>query len=172
MPFNFTFWSQFVLDTLTLFFMLVGLVGLIVPVFPGLTVMWLPTLVYAIIQASRGLMTGWDWFLFVFITLLMIGGNIVDNLIIAKKMRGHEIPWKTILLCYLAGILVSLFFTPLAGLAASPLALVGLEYLRFRDWKQAVASAKVFMTGWGWAFLARFAIGVAMIAFWMLWAWL
>jgi len=82
-------WLQYFLDTIVLFFMLVGLVGLIVPVFPGLTVMWLPTLVYAILQAARGLMTWVDWLLFVLITLLMIGGNIVDNIIIAKKMRGH-----------------------------------------------------------------------------------
>ena len=119
---------QFGLQTLTLFILLLGLVGLIVPVFPGLTVMWLATLVFALIQSAGGLMSGWDWFLFALITLLMIGGNIVDNIIIASKMRGHEIPWKNILLCYAVGIIVSLFFTPLAGLVASPLALLGLEF--------------------------------------------
>jgi hypothetical protein len=102
----------------------------------------------------------------------MVGGNIVDNIIIASKMRGHEIPWKNILLCYAAGILVSLFFTPLIGLIASPVALLGLEYLRFRDWKQARESMKVFLVGWGASFAARFGIGFLMIVFWALWAWL
>ena len=163
---------QFIAHTLTLFFMLVGLFGLIIPVFPGLTVIWLATLVFAIVQSASGLM-GWvDWLLFAIITLLMIGGNIVDNIIIASKMRGHEIPWKTILLCYAIGILVSLFLTPLAGLVASPLSLLGLEYLRFRDKKLAFESAKVFMIGWGAAFAARFGIGILMVIFWMLWAWL
>jgi uncharacterized protein YqgC (DUF456 family) len=163
---------QFIAHTLTLFFMLVGLFGLIIPVFPGLTVMWLATLVFAIVQSTSGLM-GWvDWLLFTIITLLMIGGNIVDNIIIASKMRGHEIPWKTIFLCYIIGILASLFFTPLAGLVASPLSLLGLEYLRFRDKKLAFESAKVFMIGWGAAFAARFGIGILMVIFWMLWAWL
>lgn len=166
------FWLQIIVQTLTLFFMLVGLVGLIIPVFPGLTVMWLAALIYALIQSASGLM-GWvDWLLFAIITLLMIGGNVVDNIIIASKMRGHEIPWKTIILCYIAGILVSLFFTPLAGLVASPLALLGLEYLRFRDKKLAFESAKVFMIGWGASFAARFGIGMLMVIFWMLWAWL
>jgi uncharacterized protein len=163
---------QFGLQTITLFVLLLGLVGLIVPVFPGLTVMWLATLVYALVQAASGLMTGWDWFLFALITLLMIGGNVLDNIIIASKMRGHEIPWKNILLCYAAGIIVSLFFTPLIGLIASPVALLGLEYLRFRDWKQARESAKVFIIGWGASFAARFGIGLLMVIFWMLWAWL
>lgn len=163
---------QFGLQTITLFVLFLGLLGLIVPVFPGLTVMWIATLVFAILQAAGGLMTGWDWFLFALITLLMIGGNIVDNLIIASKMRGHEIPWKNILLCYAAGIIVSLFFTPLIGLVASPLSLLGLEYLRFRDWKQARESLKVFLVGWGASFAARFGIGFLMIVFWALWAWL
>jgi len=163
---------QFGLQTITLFILFLGLMGLIVPVFPGLTVMWLATFIFAIIQAANGLMTGWDWFLFALITLLMIGGNIVDNLIIASKMRGHEIPWKNILLCYAAGIIVSLFFTPLIGLVASPVALLGLEYLRFRDWKQARESMKVFLVGWGASFAARFGIGFLMIVFWALWAWL
>ena len=172
MSIDFPFWFQVIVQTLTLFFLLVGLFGLIIPVFPGLTVMWLATLIYALVQSASGLM-GWiDWFLFALITLLMIGGNVLDNIIIASKMRGHEIPWKTILLCYAVGILVSLFFTPLVGLIASPLSLLGLEYLRFRDWKQARESARVFMIGWGASFAARFGIGILMVIFWMLWAWL
>jgi uncharacterized protein len=165
-------WFQFIVHTLTLFFLLIGLFGLIIPIFPGLTVMWLATLVFALVQLANGLMPWWDWLLFVLITLLMIGGNIVDNIIIASKMRGHEIPWKTIILCYIIGILVSLFFTPLAGLVASPLSLLGLEYLRFRDQKLAFESAKVFMIGWGASFAARFGVGILMVIFWMLWAWL
>lgn len=163
---------QFGLQTITLFVLFLGLIGLIVPVFPGLTVMWLATLVFALIQWASGLMTGWDWFLFAVITVLMVGGNIIDNIIIASKMRGHEIPWKNILLCYVVGIVVSLFFTPLIGLIASPLSLLGLEYLRFRDWNQARESLKVFLVGWGASFAARFGIGFLMIVFWALWAWL
>ena len=116
---------------------------------------------------------GWvDWLLFTLITLLMIGGNVIDNIIIAKKMLGHKIPWSSILFSYAAGLLLSLFLTPLIGLAASPLALVGAEYLRLRDYKAAFTSAKIYMIGWGWAFAARFAIGMVMIVLWMLWAWL
>ena len=172
MPLDIPFWFHVVIQTFTLFFLLVGLFGLIIPVFPGLTVMWLAALVYALVQSASGLM-GWvDWLLFALLTLLMIGGNIVDNIIIASKMRGHEIPWKTIILCYIVGIVASLFFTPLAGLVASPLSLLGLEYLRFRDRKLAFESARVFMIGWGASFAARFGIGILMVIFWMLWAWL
>ncbi len=87
MPPDFEIFLQVILESLTLFVLLVGLIGLIVPVFPGLTVMWLGTMVYALIQNAAGHMTGWKWFLFGLITVLMIFGNIVDNLIIARKMR-------------------------------------------------------------------------------------
>jgi len=172
MPFDLPFMWQVVLQTLTLFVMLVGLVGLIVPVFPGLTVMWFAALVYALLQSAGGSM-GWvDWLLFAIITLLMIGGNIVDNLIIASKMRGHEIPWSSILLSYAAGLVVSLFATPLMGLLAAPLSLLLWEYLRLRDRSLAFESARVYMIGWGASFAARFGIGFLMIVLWMLWAWL
>lgn len=172
MTFDFPFWFQVVVQTLTLFFLLVGMFGLIIPVFPGLTVMWLATLFYALVQWANGLM-GWvDWLLFALITLLMIGGNIVDNIIIATKMRGHAIPWNSIILSYVVGIVVSLFLTPLVGLIAAPLSLLGWEYLRLRDRKLAFESARVYMIGWGTSFAARFGIGILMVVFWMLWAWL
>ena len=163
---------RFALDTFTLFVLLVGLVGLIMPVFPGLVIMWLGTLVYALVQSAAGKMTGWDWFLFVIITLLMIGGNIIDNIIIARKMRDHFIPWSSILLAFAAGILASLFFTPLVGLLAAPAALFLAEQRRLQNRDEAWKSTKAYMTGWGWAFGARFIIGLTIIGSWMLWAWI
>ncbi|MFT3893528.1 MAG: DUF456 domain-containing protein [Anaerolineales bacterium] len=162
---------QIILETLTLFALLIGLVGLIVPVFPGLTVMWLATLVYALIQSSRGLMTGWHWLAFAIITVLMIGGNIVDNLIIASKMRDQYVPWSSILLAFAAGIIGSIFLTPLLGLLAAPLGLFLAELYRLKERNAAIASTKAYMVGWGWAFGARFLIGLVMVGIWMLWAW-
>jgi uncharacterized protein YqgC (DUF456 family) len=163
---------QIALETFTLFALLVGLFGLIVPVFPGLTIMWLATLVYALIQNAADKMTGWDWFAFALITLLMIGGNIVDNIIIAKKMRDQYIPWSSILIAFAAGIIVSIFFTPLVGLVAAPLGLFLAELRRLKNRDEAIKSTKAYMIGWGWAFGARFIIGLAITSLWMLWAWI
>jgi uncharacterized protein YqgC (DUF456 family) len=163
--------AQVLLETLTLFVLLVGLFGLIVPVFPGLTIMWLAALVYALIQNARGLMNGWDWFLFTVLTLLMIAGNIVDNVIIAAKMRDKYIPWSSILLAFAASIVASIFLTPVVGVIAAPVALLVIEYIRLRDRRKAFDSTRTYVIGAGWAFLARFGIGVLMIGVWMLWAW-
>lgn len=172
MPTDPEFWAQVVIESATLFVLLIGLAGLIVPVFPGLTVMWLATLFYAVLQHADGRMAWIDWTLFALITILMLVGNVVDNLIIARKMRGHAIPWTSIGISYLAGIVGSIVGTPLIGLAASPLALFGAEFLRLRDRRAAFSSAKAYMIGWGAAFGVRFVIGLAMLGLWMLWAWL
>ncbi len=167
---QFTF--QVALEIFTLFVLLVGLAGLIVPVFPGLTVMWLATLIYALIQSAAGNMTGWEWSAFALITLLMIGGNIIDNLIIARKMRDHFIPWSSILFAFGVGIVASLFFTPLVGLFAAPASLFFAEQRRLKNRDEAWNSTKAYMVGWGWAFGARFTIGLAITGLWMLWAWI
>jgi len=160
-----------IVDTLTLFVLLVGLLGLIVPIFPGLTVMWLAALVYALLQSAAQRMTFWDWVLFAVITLLMIVGNIVDNIIIARKMRDKFVPWSSIILAFTASLIASLFLTPLVGLAVAPLALFLLEYRRLRDRTAAFDATKAYMIGWGWSFAARFGIGVLLLGSWMLWAW-
>ena len=172
MPEWLPFFLQVALETFTLFVLLVGLFGLIVPVFPGLTIMWIATLVYALIQNAAAKMTGWDWFAFVVITLLMIGGNIADNIIITRKMRDQYVPWSSILLAFAAGIVASIFFTPLIGLIASPLGLFLAEVRRLKNRDEAIQSTKAYMIGWGWAFGARFLIGMTMIGSWMLWAWI
>lgn len=162
---------QVVVETLTLLALIIGLLGLIVPVFPGLVIMWLGTLLYALIQNAAGKMTGWDWFLFGIITVLMIAGSIVDNLIIAYRMRDKYVPWSSILFAFAAGIIASIFFTPLIGLVAAPLGLFLAESRRLKNRDAALATTKAYMIGWSWAFAVRFLIGLAIIGFWILWAW-
>ncbi len=166
------FFAQVALESLTLFVLLAGLAGLLIPIFPGLTVMWLGTLIYAVVQAMNGQMTWVDWCLFALITLLMIGGNIVDNIIIAQHVREKQVPWSSILLAFAAGIFVSLAFTPVAGMVASPAGLFLAEWRRLKDKQAAFANAKAWMRGWGWSIAARVGVGVLILLFWALWAWL
>jgi uncharacterized protein len=164
--------GEFLLQWLTLTFMLVGLFGLVIPIFPGITVIWLAALVYAVFEFLAGKMGFWDWFLFVLITILMVVGSFVDNIIIAKKLRETGTPWRSIGIGYAAGVISSLFLTPFAALLITPAAMYGAEYWRLRDARMAFASAKSWLIGFGWSFLALFGIGAAMIGLWVLWAWL
>ena len=169
--------GESILQALTLSVMLIGLVGLIVPVFPGLLIMWLATLLYALLENAAGHMAWYQWALFAVITVLMIGGHIVDNIIIARRMRGKAIPWLSIVTAYIGGLLGTLVFapivtvfTPLVGIAAALLALFGVEWLRLRDPGLAFTSARSYMIAWGWSWAAVFGVGVAMILVWVVWA--
>lgn len=170
MPTDSQFWNEVVLQTLTLFVLLVGLAGLLIPVFPGLVVMWIATLLYALLENADGRMIWIGWVLFALITLLMLFGSVIDNIIIARKMRGRSIPWSSIVLAYVAGLVASLFFTPLVGLVASPLALFAAEWRRLRDRRHGFASARAYMIAWGWSFAAVFGVGLLILVLWLLWA--
>ena len=113
-----------------------------------------------------------DWALFGMITVLGLLGGIVDNIIIASKMRGHAVPWRSILLAMLAGLVASIFFTPLVGIAASPVALYAAESARLHDQKRGLESTRLYLIAWGWSFAAVFGIGALMILLWLLWAFL
>lgn len=166
------FFFRVFIESLTLFFMLVGLAGLLIPIFPGLVVMWLATLFYAFVQASNQNMHWFEWVLFALITILMIAGSIVDNIIIARRVREKAVPWSSIIFGYIAGIVGSIFFTPLIGILAAPAGLFAAEYLRLRNPRIAFTSTRAWMTGWGITIGVRVAIGVVMIGLWMIWAWL
>ena len=150
---------------LTQFFMLVGLFGLIVPIFPGLVVMWLAALGY-------GVMTGFGTLgivLFIIITILMIVGSFVDNLLMGAGARQSGASWKTILAAMLAGVIGTIVIPPVGGFIAAPLAILLLEYSRLRDWKLARQAVFGLATGWGLSFVVRFLIGLIIMVLWWIW---
>ncbi len=164
------FWLRVAIEALTLFFIVVGLVGLLVPIFPGLVVIWIATLVYGLI--SPGAFDALCWTMFILITVLMLFGSIVDNLLMAKKARDKNAAWVSIGLGILAGIVFSLALPPLGGILAAPLALFLAEYFRRqRNYREALQTVQALFAGWGIAFLVRFAIGLVMAGLWMIWAW-
>ena len=163
--------GEFLLQWLTLIFMLVGLAGLVIPIFPGVEVIWLAALVYGLAEYLAGRAGAWAWLVFGLITILMIIDFFVENIIITKKLRETGTTWQSIGLSYAAGLVSSLFLTPIAALFIIPLALYGAEYWRLRDARKALASLKGWLVGSGWTFLAEFALGVAMIGLGVVWAW-
>ena len=162
--------SELLLRTIVLTFMLVGLFGMIIPIFPGIIVIWLSALMYAVIEALAGYMDIWGWLLFALITVLMVIGSLIDNVIMARKLRETGTPWLSIAIGFVAGLVASIFLTPFAALLATPLALYLTEYYRLRSGREALASTKGWLIGFSWSLAAMFGIGVLMIGLWFLWA--
>jgi hypothetical protein len=155
------------LTALILLVMLAGLIGLIIPAFPGLTVMWLAALGFGVIHGFSTL----GIVLFVLLTLLMIGGNVVDNLLMGAGARRGGATWVTVIVSLAAGILFTLIFPPFGGLIAAPLAVFLLEFYRLRDWRKARQATFGLAAGWGASFFARLLIGCLMLLLAVVWVW-
>jgi len=156
-----------IIKGITLTGMLVGL--LVIPILPGLVIIWLAALGYGL-AAGFGVL---GWIMFALLTLLMLVGSVVDNILMGTSAHKEGAPWWVILLAMLAAILGSILIPVpiLGGILAALLTLFGIEWLRRKDWRKALASIKGMMIGWGWAFVIRFIIGMVMIGLWLIWAW-
>jgi uncharacterized protein YqgC (DUF456 family) len=160
-------WLHVSIFALTQVIMLVGLFGLIVPVFPGTVVIWLAALGYGVVTGFHTL----GIVLFVIITILMLVGTLVDNLFMGAGARKGGASWTTIIVALLAGVLGTLLFPPIGGLIAAPLAILLLEYTRTGDMQQAWQALRGLATGLGLSFVVRFGIGVVMMILWWIWVW-
>ncbi len=159
-------WLNVSIFALIQFFMLAGLIGLVVPVFPGLLVMWLAALGYGIVTRFETV----GIIVFIILTILMLVGSTVDNLIIGAGARKGGAAWLSIGVALAAGVIFTLIFPPIGGIIAAPLAVLLLEYYRLRDWQKAWQALKGLATGWGLAYFVRLGIGIVMMVLWWLWA--
>lgn len=161
-------WLNISIFGLTQIFMLVGLFGLIIPVFPGIVIMWLAALGFGIASSfsTAGIV------IFVLLTLLMIAGTLVDNVLMGVGARKGGASWLTIGVALAAGVIGTLIFPPFGGIIAAPAAVLLLEFNRVRDWKKAWEALRGLAAGWGLSFVFRFGIGVVMMILWWIWAWL
>jgi hypothetical protein len=160
-------WLENLSTGFLLLVMLIGLFGLIVPIFPGGVVIWLAALVYGLINgfSSSGTV------IFILITLLMLASAAADNIFITAKAHQAGASWWSILVAIFAGLLVTLIATPIGGLVAAPLAMYLMEYRRHRDTDTAWRITRSMLAGWGLAFVVRFGLGSLKIGLWLLWAW-
>ncbi len=166
-PVSNLFYLDLLIKSVALTAMLVGL--LILPILPGLVLIWAAALGYGLASGFGTL----GWVMFGIITLLMLGGNLIDNLLMGMQAHKGGAPWWSVLLALLAAIIGS-FLIPipiLGGILAALLTLFAIEWIRRKDWRMALSAIKGMLIGWGWALLIRFIIGLIMIGLWLVWAW-
>ena len=143
----------------------VGLLGLVIPIYPGVVIIWVAALLHGLVT---GFATLEIWVL-VLISLLTIAGMLVDNFLMGGKARQAGASWISIGGALLAGVVGTFAFPPLGGLIAAPTLLFLLEYARLRNSTEAWGITKGLLTGWGLSFAARFVIGSLIIAIWAIW---
>lgn len=160
-------WLNISVFALTQIVMLVGLFGSLIPIFPGPFIMWLAALGY-------GVLSGFDSVgvvIFIMISVLMVGGGLVDNLFMGAGARKGGAAWGTIIVALIAGVVGTILLPPFGGIITAPAAILLLEYLRLRDLNQAWLALRGLATGWGFSFVVRFGFGLVIMVLWWLWAW-
>lgn len=151
-----------------LIIMLIGLFGLVIPVFPGGLIIWFGALIFGLIEGF-GVLGGW---MFGIISILAFASAAADNVLMGAKAKEAGASWRGIILGLLAGIVSSFFVTPILGmLLVTPLILYIHEYQRIKDKDKTIEIVKGLMFGFGWAFIARFSLGIIKIILWAIWAW-
>lgn len=156
-----------VIKVVTLTGMIVGLLGLAVPILPGLVIIWVAALGYGI-AAGFGVL---GWVMFAIMTVLMVAGSFADNVLMGTQAHKQGAPWWVILLALVAAIAGNFALPIIGGILAALLTLFLIEWLRRRDARQALTSMKGMIVGCGWAVVIRVIIGLVMIGLWLIWAW-
>ena len=165
-------WTYYLILAISAILNLVGLVGLLLVFFPGLTVSWVGQLIWVIYVGFNRSHEPWQFGLtiaiFVMNTIIMIGGSLLDNILGASGTRQKGVPWWEIFLTMAVMVVGGSFLTPLGGLALSLTTLFLIEYYRLeKDTKKAWESTKALAFGYGIAAIIRFFLCMLMIVLWV-----
>ena len=145
--------------------MVVGLLGTVVPVMPGLVLIWAAGLVYGVVEGfgSVGVAA------FAVMTLLL-GVGMAMSYVLPKRAGQRGGAAQSSLRLGMAGAVIGFFVIPVLGLPIGGAAGVLLgEYNRLHDWPAAWAATRTVLGGFGLAVLAEFTAGLAMIGTWAGW---
>lgn len=141
----------------------VGLAGIVVPLLPGLLLVYAAILVWAVVEHTVA-----SWVTLGIVTVVVGAATAVKYLWPARRMRAAEVPTSTLLVGAVLGI-VGFFVIPVVGLAVG---FVGGGYLaelsRRRDQRRAWASTMHAVKGVALSVGVELAGGLAAAVIWLL----
>lgn len=157
-----------VLEAVVLLVMLGGLVGVLIPVLPGLPLIVAGGLLWAL--AGDAGATG--WVIAAVMAAVGIAGMVIATVLPARRGLAAGVPgW--VLATAAVGVVIGFFVIPVVGaLVGGPVALFVVEWLRLRDLHDAWRSTKEALKGIGLGILVQLVAGVGMIAIWALGVWI
>ena len=145
--------------------MVVGIVGTVVPLLPGLPIVWGAALVYGFVEGFGVV----GWICFAVITLLAIGGMVAGFVVPQRKVQGGGAPFSTTVVGAI-GAVIGFFVIPVIGIVVGAVGGVLLaERARTQSWDLAWASTKRAIVGFGIGALVQVGAGMAMMLTWVAW---
>jgi uncharacterized protein YqgC (DUF456 family) len=145
--------------------MAVGAVGTIVPLLPGLALIWGAGLLYGLAEGFGGVGVA----AFGVMTALAAGASIAGWVVPHRRASAAGASRASVWLGVLAAI-VGFFLVPVVGLPlGGVLGIYVGENLRTRDPAAARAATRATIVGFGIAALVQLAAALAMIVVWIAW---
>lgn len=144
----------------------VGLLGTVVPVLPGILLMWVGVVGY-------GFFVGFDVAAIIAIALVTVlsAASVALGVIIPKQFADESGATLTSQIAAVLGGIIGFFVIPVVGILVG--ALIGIaiaEYLDKEDFAQARASTIAVAKGFGLSALLQIAFGFAIFIVWAGWA--
>lgn len=146
--------------------MAVGLFGTIIPMMPGLAIVWVAGLVYGLLTGFGALGIGAMVAMTVLLLLGMAASYVLPHRagVLAGVGRGS-------LRLGIIGAIAGFFVIPVLGLPIGAVLGVLLgEQHRLGDWSTAWTTTRKVALGFGLGALAEFGAGVFMVMAWAVWA--
>jgi uncharacterized protein YqgC (DUF456 family) len=146
----------------------VGLVGIVLPVLPGLLLVWGGIGVWAV---ARPHTAAWSdttgWIVIAVATVLLLVGTVAKYAFPGRRMRAGGVPWTTLAAGTVLGV-VGMFVIPVVGLVIGfVLGIYLTERLRSADHRTAWASTAAALRAVGWSLLIELATGLLMTLSWL-----
>jgi len=142
--------------------MLVGLVGVVVPVLPGLLLILGAAVAWAAADPAAG-----RWVVVGVLGSIGIAATVAATMMPAMRAAARGAP-RSALLAGAAGMVVGFVAIPVVGaLVGFPAGIYVAETLRLRDGRAARATTLATLRGVGAGILIQLVAGVAMIGVWL-----
>lgn len=142
--------------------MVVGLVGTILPFLPGLPIIWVAGLVWALNTDGTT-----RWVVLAVLTVLLVVATIAHYALPAKSLGGRGAPKSTLLIGAVCAV-VGAFVVPVVGFPlGGVVGVYAAEARRTGSTTEAWASTKLVMKAFGIGMLVEVTAGVLMVLTWL-----
>ena len=150
-----------------LIFMIIGMIGILVPILPGTLLIWLAVLIYAIVEGFEAI----DPVAFTFITLIALITGTADLWMSLLGSKKGGASWQAMLVgligsiigFFLLGSLLPVIGNIIGGIVGYSLGVLLGQYIKLRQWKIALKATIGGIVGWGIATIVQLVGGVSMM---------
>ena len=149
--------------TVTLAAMFISLLGVLLPLVPGVALIWLVALVYAIAEGFKNI----DPITMIVLSVIALPGITADIWVSSLGAKAGGASLWSIVASLVGGVVGFLVSTLPGAIIGALVGLMAVELFRAKDWRQALKASGGWIAGWLLATVVQIITGVIMIAiFW------